>query len=199
MLGHVGIGARDQDAVVRIMRAAGPDLLAVDDPVGALLFRLGAQPRHVGTGRRLGKQLAPDVRAGGERRQVVLLLLFAGVGHHGRPAHALPDQEHAGELAVDALFLLPDHPLDRRGAAAAILLRPVQTGPAGIGFLALPGLRGRDDVTVIELDAPDRRPRQLGLQLFRSIGVDPVARRFAKGGFLRRVVEIHGRDPLFYL
>src|SRR6185312_14995061 len=77
VLGHIGIGAGDQKAVVGIMRARGPDLLAVDDPVVALLLRAGTKPRHVRAAGRLGEQLAPDVFAGRELWQIVPLVLLA--------------------------------------------------------------------------------------------------------------------------
>src|ERR1035441_7381410 len=32
VLGHIGVGAGDEQAVIGIVRARGPDLLAVDDP-----------------------------------------------------------------------------------------------------------------------------------------------------------------------
>ena len=156
VLGHIGIGARDQKAVVGIMRARGPDLLAVDDPVVALLFRARAQARDVGAAGRLGEQLAPDMFAGGELRQIVALVLLAAERHHGRAAHALADLERLRQLAVDALFLLPDHLLDRGGAAAAIFLRPVQAGPAAFGLLLLPGLADIDDLFLLQPDAAER-------------------------------------------
>ena len=61
----------------------------------------------------LGKQLAPDLLAGGERWQIFAPMLLARKGHHGRPAHAVADDEHRAELAEHALLLLPDHALDR--------------------------------------------------------------------------------------
>ena len=94
-LGTVGIGAGEQNAVVGIMRARGPDLLAVDDPVVALLLRARAQARDVGAAGGLGEQLAPDFFAGGQRRQIGALMLLARERHHGRPAHAVADDEHA--------------------------------------------------------------------------------------------------------
>ncbi len=51
VLRHVRIGAQDQKAVIRIVRAGRPDLLAVDDPVVAVLLRLRAQACDVGTRR----------------------------------------------------------------------------------------------------------------------------------------------------
>src|SRR6478736_6035375 len=134
------------------MRTRGPDLLAVDDPVVAAFFRARAQTRDIGSAGRLRKQLAPDLFAGGELRQVMALMLLAAIGHHGRAAHALADLERLRQLAVNPFFLLPDHALDRGRATPAIFLRPVQTGPAGFGFLFLPGLADIDDFLFLQPD-----------------------------------------------
>src|SRR6266849_1864294 len=155
VLGHIGIGAGDQEAVVRVVRARSPDLLAVDDPVLALFLRARAQAGDIRSARRLGKQLAPDLFAGGEFWQIVAFVLLAAIGHHGRPAHALADLERLRQLAVHAFFLLPDHALDRRGAASAIFLWPVQAGPAGFGFLLLPGLADVDDFFLLQPDTAE--------------------------------------------
>src|SRR6185312_7191342 len=98
------IGADDQETVVGIMRARSPDLLAVDDPVVALLLGAAAQARNVGAGRRFGEQLAPDLLAGSELRQIAALGVLAAPGHHGRAAHAFADLERLRQLAVDALL-----------------------------------------------------------------------------------------------
>src|SRR3954469_23358179 len=95
--------------------------------------------------------------AGGELRQMVPLVLLAAERHHRRPAHALADLERLRQLAVDTLFLLPDHLLDRGGAAAAIFLWPVQAGPAAFGLLLLPGLADIDDLFLLQPDAAERR------------------------------------------
>src|SRR2546427_47849 len=59
VLGHIGIGAGEKDAVVGIMRPRGPDLLAIDDPTVAVFLRAGPQAGDIGTARGLGEQLAP--------------------------------------------------------------------------------------------------------------------------------------------
>ena len=194
-LATFGIGARQQDAVVRVVRARGPDLLAVDDPVVALLLGAGAQARDVGTAGGFGEQLTPDLFARGQRRQVLALLLLAGERHHGRPAHAVADDEHAGELAERALFLLPDHALDRRRSAAAIFLRPVQAGPAGIGLLLLPGFCDLENVGVLERGTAERGFAKLFLVLLRRVGRYPRLGLGAERGFLRGVIEVHERRP----
>src|SRR4029453_18121767 len=94
--------------------------------------------------------------AGGELRQIVALVLLAAERHHRRAAHALADLERLRQLAVDALFLLPDHLLNRGGAATAIFLRPVQAGPAAFGLLLLPGLADVDDLFLLQPDAAER-------------------------------------------
>src|SRR6185503_11951070 len=139
--------------------------------------------------------LAPDMFAGSKLRQIMALVLLAAEGHHGRAAHALADLERLRQLAVDALFLLPDHLLDRRRATATIFLRPVQTGPIALELLLLPGLADIDDVVARKPDTAERGFRQLGMQFLRRIGIDPFARGGAECGFLRGVVEIHG-EPL---
>ena len=95
VLGHVGIGAGDDDAVVGVMRARGPDLLAVDHPAVAVTLGPGADAGHVGARRRLGEELAPDFLAVQRGLDVALQVLGRGIGHHGGDAHAQPDIEEA--------------------------------------------------------------------------------------------------------
>src|SRR3981081_472931 len=119
VLGHIGIGAGDQQAIVGVVRARGPDFLAVDDPIVAASLRARAQAGDVGAAGRLREQLAPDLLTGSELRQIVTFVLLAAIGHYGRAAHAFADLERLRQLAVYAFFLLPDHALDRRGAGPA--------------------------------------------------------------------------------
>ncbi len=49
MLRHRGIGTRDQDAEIGKVRAAGPNLLAVDHPVLTVAFGPRAQAGEIGT------------------------------------------------------------------------------------------------------------------------------------------------------
>src|SRR5207248_839386 len=175
VLGHIGIGAGDENSVVRVMGPRCPDFLAVDDPVIAVALGAGAQARDVGAAGRLGKQLAPDLLAGGDLRQVTSFVSFAAIGHHGRPAHAFADLERTGELGIDALLLLPDHAFHRTRAASAIFLWPVQANPAALRLLLLPRLGDIDDIVLLQLDAAERRLRELRLELLWRVGVDPLA------------------------
>src|SRR2546421_7513519 len=177
------------------MRAGGPDLLAVDDPVIAVLFSARAQAGDVGAARGLGKQLAPDLFARCERRQITSLLLFAGKRHHGRPAHAMADNEHSAELAERPFLLLPDHAFDRGSAAPAIFLWPVQACPAGVRLLFLPGFRDLKNVRALELGAAKRGFAQLFFILLGRVRRDPGLCLGAERGLLRGVIEIHSFCP----
>jgi len=159
---------------------------------GIFTFGAGAQTRNVGSAGGLGEKLAPYFLARSDLGQIAPLVGFAAIGHQSRPTHAFADLERVRQLEVDAFFLLPDHALHRSGAAAAVFLRPVQAGPAAIRLLLLPALRDLDDVLIAQLDAPERRLRELGLQLLRRVGVDPLAALAAEGGFLRGIIEVHG-------
>ena len=91
MLGHVGVGAGDQDAELGDLGHRGPDLLAVDHPLVAVAHRPGGQVGQVAAGVGLAEQLAPDLLGGQQREQVaVLLRLGAGV-HQGGPGPADAD------------------------------------------------------------------------------------------------------------
>src|SRR6266404_2079056 len=106
---------------------------------------------------RVRRPATSDPPAGSENNwhQMFSFLIFFGKGHHGRPAHAMADDEHRAELAEGALFLLPDHALDRGCAAPAIFLRPVQAGPAGVGLFLLPGFCHLEEVGAFELGAAE--------------------------------------------
>ena len=75
VFGGVGIGAGDQDPVLRIVSARVPDLLPGDGPLIAILHRAGAERGHVRAGRRFREELAPRCGAVDDAREVALLLL----------------------------------------------------------------------------------------------------------------------------
>src|SRR4029079_10472436 len=60
-LRRFGIGAGQQQAPVRVLAAACPQLLAVDDIAVAVLARRGPQAREVGARLRFGEPLNPDL------------------------------------------------------------------------------------------------------------------------------------------
>ena len=138
MLGGVGVGAGDEHAPLRVLGEGRPDLLPGDHPFVAVLDRRRLQRGEVGARLGLGEPLAPDLLAGEDRLQVALLLLLGAVGDHHRPAHR--QAEHVGRARRFQARRLADEDrlLDQGRAAAAVLLRPGDPGPAGLVHLALP-------------------------------------------------------------
>ena len=193
MLRHVGVGAGNDDAPVAIMRAGGPDLLAIDHPVIAILYRAGPQRAEIGPAGRFGEQLAPEFLRLQRRRGKAVALFRRAPGADGGQAHAKADGEDAGQRLVLGFLLIEDHLLDLRAALAAPFLRPGNAGKAVIVFRPLVGARAGDGFRRI-LSAPvagylPRLAPGHGL-------VQERAGAGAKFGFFRAVVEIHGSLPL---
>ena len=142
-----GIGAHDEQTPTRQVRQRGPHLLAVGDPLLAVLHALGGQTREVGTRARLGEQLAPDFLTGEQRTQVAGLLLLAAPLDDGRAAHAVTDRvARVGvgrplsiQAFVDQLLVAG------RDAETAVTLRKVDPGESEVELLAqkIDGLRRR--------------------------------------------------------
>ncbi len=88
MLRRVGVGAREQQPVARLVRLRRPDLRAVHDPLVAVADGAGRQAGDVGTGAGLAEELAPDLLGGEDRPQEALLLLARAAGDDRRAAHA---------------------------------------------------------------------------------------------------------------
>ena len=138
MLGGVGIGAGDQHAPLRVLGEGRPDLLPADHPFVAVLDRARLQRGEVGAGLGLGEALAPDLLAGQDRLQVALLLLLGAVGDHDRAAHRQAEHVGGARRLLAGRLADEDRLLDHRRAAAAVLLRPGDPGPAGLVQLVLP-------------------------------------------------------------
>ena len=85
----LGLGRRPHQAEdpVGLVGIAGPHLLAVDQPVIALVLGLGLEPGEVGAGARLRIALAPADLAARDLRQIVSLLLLGAEREQRRPEH----------------------------------------------------------------------------------------------------------------
>ena len=93
VLGHVGIGARQQQAVGGELGVGRPHLLAVERPGPVVaLARAGLHRGQIRAGGGLGEQLAPDLVAVEHRAEVAALLLLRAVGDQARAEHA--DADH---------------------------------------------------------------------------------------------------------
>ena len=147
VLGRIGIGACEQQSVIREMRARGPDLLAIDDPVDAVLLGTRAQTRDVRAGGRFGEQLAPNLLAGKRGRDIARADVLRGIGHQRRNAHAQTDGKHTRVGHVEfRFFLIVDDLLNRSAAESTRFFRPRDSRVALRRLLCLPGFGPRHDV-----------------------------------------------------
>ncbi len=130
VLRRVRVGARHEHAPLRLVGERRPHLLAGDDPLVAVPHRARLQRGEVRAGLGLREPLAPDLLRGQDRRQVALALLLGAVRDHGRPAHREPEHVRGLRRARADDLLVEDRLLDQGRAAAAVLLRPRDAGPA---------------------------------------------------------------------
>ena len=143
-------GARQQQHQVGMQHAAGPHLLAVDDvAVVALLVGARLELRGVGAGGRLGDaERLQAQRAGGDPRQVLLLLRLAAVPQHG--AHGVHLRVAGRRVAALLVDRLEDGAGGRqRQPGAVVLLRDQRAEIAGLRQRG--DELGRIGVLVVEL------------------------------------------------
>src|SRR6185295_3480771 len=163
------VGAHQAEAPVGILRTAGPDLLAVDEEMIALVDGLRSQAGETGTRARLGIALTPAHRALDDTRHVAALLVLVAVfqkcGTEHRRAHATDRIEGA-----DAVHFLQENARFSLGqTAAAMLLGPGRNAPALLAHRLLP-------LYVIRLgraEAFEEGERAGALQRRRKIRLEP--------------------------
>ena len=140
MLGHLWIGAHDEQAPLGDVGQRRPHLLAVDDPLVAVLHAARRQAREVGPRARLAEELAPDLLAGEQRPQARLLRLGPPL-HDGRAAHAVADrvaEERVGPAGGEDPLV--DDPLQLGvQAETAVALGEVNPGQAPVELGAQEG------------------------------------------------------------
>ena len=102
------VGTCQHDAVIGEVRARGPDFLAIDHPLVAILDGACLDASDVGPGSRLGEELAPDFFAAQGFFDIALLVIIGAKGNHRRHAHAKTDGERADRRVELAFFLVPD-------------------------------------------------------------------------------------------
>ena len=117
------------------MGATRPDLLAVDDELVAVAFRPGGQPGEIAAGAGLGEQLAPDLLAAEQRREVALSLVV-GPGVDDRRTGPADTDLVVRTVDPGGSELLVDDQLVTGIGAEAPRRRPVRGDVAGVGELA---------------------------------------------------------------
>src|SRR5262249_30868023 len=132
------VGTHEAEAPIGELRARGPDLLAVDEEMIALVHALRAQACEIGSSARLGVALAPPDLASHDARDVPFLLLFIAVFEERGPEHHHAHAADRTEGAEAVHLLLKDARLLLREAAAAIQHGPGGRSPPFVGHRLLP-------------------------------------------------------------
>ena len=143
VLGRVGVGAGEQEAVVGVLGLGGPDLLAVDDPLVAVELGLALQAGEVGAGVGLGEALAPRRLALEDAGEELLLLLLGPPLQDRRADEGVAEEVAAHRGADPGELLVEHHVLHGRQALAAVLLRPRRADPPALEELLVPLLGER--------------------------------------------------------
>ena len=149
----LGVGAEDAEAPVGEGAAAGPCLLAVEDPV-AVVRRVaggaGADAGEVAAGVGLGPALAPDLVAARHRREVARLLGVRPVLEHGGGEQEDAVLAHPLRGPGAVVLLLEHEPLEDADVAPAVFDGPAHHRPAVLVHGALPGAVGLEACGRIE-------------------------------------------------
>ena len=178
-------GAREQEALVRVVRAARPCFLAVQHPSAVLALGARAQARQVAARVGLAESLAEDQVAAENPVDVLVLLPLGAMSNKRRrkERHAEPaeDDRRAGARHL----LLVDRLHHRGRGAAARLFRPAELEPAALVEHALPAPL---DVLVVVLAIASHAPVA---PLGRQVLVEPGPDLFPEGFLFLREAEIH--------
>ena len=161
VLRRVGLGAAEEEAPVGDVGVAGPHLLAVHDVVVAVTLRPGAERRQIGARAGLGEALTPELVAVHHRAQEALALRLAAVLEE-RGADQVDVGLRRRARRADLVEGLIEEPALHHGrAAAAVLARPRDGGPAAVEEPLLPLARDLDPERVLDprpaVVAPPRR------------------------------------------
>ena len=116
-----------------MLRGRRPHLLAGDDPLVAVLDRLRGEAREVGTGARLGEQLAPRVLPVEDAEQVFLVLTLVAVRHDRRRGEQVAEAGGRTDRAVLGDRLAHRHREVARPALAPAVFGERRRRVAGAG------------------------------------------------------------------
>ena len=123
-------GAEQADQVVRLMRVAGPDLGAVDQPAALGLGGLGLGGEQVGAGVGLAHADGEAHLALADARQDLVLDALAAVADDHRPALPVGDEVQPHRRVGDAELLGDDEALEEAPLVPAVFLGPGHADPA---------------------------------------------------------------------
>ena len=196
VLGRLGVRAHQGEDGIGGVRAAGPDLLAVDHEVIAVAHGPRLQRSEVGTRAGLGVALRPGRFARENRREVLAALLVVAVDDERRPKHGKAAAAHAWRTGPRYL-LVEDELLHRRETAAAVLLWPVRRHPAAFVEGGVPIRRSLANVGVgrLAVELPGAFARSTGgrhrLVTLGQPGIDHGPHLGAERLLFGRILPVH--------
>ena len=139
VLRHVPVRACEQEAVVGVVGAGGPHLLAVDEKVVAVAIGTGCGAGEVGAAARFAEELAPSVFAGEDAAQESCLVGVAAVFEQGRGSQQADSGLGDAHDAQSCELLIHDGRQGLRQIAPMPLLGPHRHPPAGVRQQVAPG------------------------------------------------------------
>ncbi len=184
VLGHVGVGAHGQPAVVGVAGQAGEDLLAVDDVFVTVEDGLGLERGQVGAGAGLGVADAEVDLAPQDLGEEPLLLLLGAVAEDGGTDRV--DGQHRHRGAGPHRLVEEDELVELGLALAAVLRRPADAEPA-VGAHLLDDLaHRRADAVGADEGLLHLRRQQLGVV---------VPQLLAQGLLFLVIADVHPCPP----
>ena len=168
MLGHLGVRAGQEHAEVGVLAAGGPHLLAVDDPLVAVLDGPGLEAGQVRTRLRLAEELAPGLLAGDDVAHVEVDLLLGAVGGDGGGGEQQPQTCRGTERAELGDLLLHQDDVGAGHRLAVGLLGQSRGGPAGQPHPFPPLGHGQVGVPVVGQPGPELTQQLVGPRRLHS-------------------------------
>ena len=143
----VGVGSGQEQPERGVVRPRRPHLLTIDHPVVAVTLGATGHAREIGPCTGLGEQLAPDLVATKQRRQVAIALRIGPVREQRRRTHPVTDDEHGQRQGVVGDLLVEDHLVAIGQPLPAVLGRPSDgTEPRLVQQREAPAVAGQADV-----------------------------------------------------
>src|SRR5262249_45804289 len=134
-----GLRPREEDRPLRVLRVAGPHLLAAHAEAVAVGLGQRAHGGEVAARVRLAEELTPDLVAGEDGRKEASLLRLGAVRDERRARVVDPDAVQQLRRARAGQLLAEDRLRGCGRAAAAVLARPEEADVPGLPQPALPG------------------------------------------------------------
>ena len=132
MLGQVPVGAREHQPPFGVVRAGGPQFLAVHFPAFAVCIGARGCARQIGSAARLAEELTPGVFAGQHAAQEARLLLLAAMLQQRRGGQQTDTDARYADRAASLEFLFDGGQQRDRQCLSIPGAWPMRHAPPGI-------------------------------------------------------------------